>query len=286
MNKIIITLILVSNTFVSKAQELVEWGITVNSANYVGDLKESLSERGNIGDLTTYYIKNSGLALGGFYRKNVTEHFSYRAGLNWARISGGDAEAKVLDNKNRNLSFRSDIIELNALAEINIKPLGFDTYTYTSTPYIFGGISIFHMNPKALYKGTWYELHQLGTEGQNQTNYQDKKSYSLTQIAVPLGVGYKFSPSSTLRIGIEAGYRITFTDYLDDVSGKYVDNDLLRVTKGNLAAALADRKQELNPTALPAQEGDKRGSAKTNDGYFFVGFTVSKIVWGNNCPKF
>ena len=286
MNKIALSILLTFSTFFAQSQELIEWGVTLNSANYVGDLKETLKERGNIGNYAGYYLKNSGLSVGGFYRKNISESFSFRAGLNWARFSGSDADALSATNKARNLSFRNDILELSALGELNLRPLGFDAYSFSSTPYLFGGIAIFHMNPKANYQGKWYDLQVLGTEGQNQTQYPDKKVYSLTQVAIPLGIGYKFSPSSKVRIGIEAGYRITFTDYLDDVSGTYADPALLYVTKGQIASALSDRRHEINPSATNSLENQKRGRSISNDGYFFVGITVSKVVWGNNCPKF
>ncbi len=54
---------------------------------------------------------------------------------------------------------------------------------------------------------------------------------------------------------IEGGYRITFTDYLDDISSKGYTNPAL--LKSDLSRALADRRQEridklgLDKTAPP-----------------------------------
>ena len=60
------------------------------------------------------------------------------------------------------------------------------------------------------------DLQPLGTEGEGF--YKGEKKYNLTQLAIPIGGGFKYAISNNVRIGIEVGFRKLFTDYLDDVS--------------------------------------------------------------------
>jgi hypothetical protein len=76
-------------------------------------------------------------------------------------------------------------------------------------------------------------------------------------------------------VSIEIGPRITFTDYLDDVSGDYPDFELLSQFKGPTAVAISYRADEL-PGGTPIGElkSGSRGNARDNDWYFFNSFTV------------
>jgi hypothetical protein len=70
-----------------------------------------------------------------------------------------------------------------------------------------------------------------------------------------------------MSFGLEWGMRYTFTDYLDDVSGVYFDNETLKIQKGNLVAQLADRSDVIHVA------GTQRGNSKTHDWYSFA------VVW-------
>ena len=61
---------------------------------------------------------------------------NFRIGVAYARIGADDKNNTNQLLKNRNLNFKTDIIELNLIAEINL----FDPETYTSYPYILGGV--------------------------------------------------------------------------------------------------------------------------------------------------
>lgn len=107
---------------------------------------------------------------------------------------------------------------------------------------------------------------------------------SLTSAAIPFGIGIKATIGRYFAIGAEWGMRWTFTDYLDDVGGRYYDNDALRANYGNLVADLADRSPEIldvegNP--LPRHvEGHARGNETTNDAYSFACITLT-VKFGN-----
>ena len=67
---------------------------------------------------------------------------------------------------------------------------------------------------------------------------------ALVSMAIPFGVGLKWNLGKYFSVGAEWGMRLTFTDYLDDVSGVYYDQDVLIQQRGEVVAQLADRSVE------------------------------------------
>jgi hypothetical protein len=58
--------------------------------------------------------------------------------------------------------------------------------------------------------------------------YPERKEYKLTQLNFPLGAGIKLECSALLNLRLEILHRITRTDYLDDVSTRYIDPSLFQ----------------------------------------------------------
>jgi hypothetical protein len=77
-----------------------------------------------------------------------------------------------------------------------------------------------------------------------------------------------------MRLGLEAGYRTLFTDYLDDVSTTYADRNALFQAKGPQAVDLAWRGGEVNGAPYPP-EGTQRGNPDSKDGYYYVAITYT-----------
>ena len=262
---IIICFLLLSSLFL-QAQNY-EVGILLGTSSYSGDITP------------TSKLLSTGKnheALGVFARFDVNQRFAWRVNYSFAKISGDDANAADQGRVNRNLSFRSNIHELALLGELNL--LSSDRRFY---PYLYGGAAVFHHNPETVYQGQLVELQPLGTEGQGIDGFGSK--YKLTQIAIPLGVGVKFRATDHLNIGIEMGVRKTFTDYLDDVSGTYVNFNDLQAGNGSIAAALGNRTGELLGTEpLVVNTGRVRGNADKDDSYFVAGVTLSYQFYGKN----
>lgn len=194
------------------------------------------------------------------------DFINFRTGISYAKIGASDQSNPSLDLKGRNLSFKTDIIELNAVAEIAL----FDPEVYTAYPYIFGGIGVFHFNPYTYddnNKKTY--LHPLSTEGEGLKEYPDRKSYSLTQVCIPVGIGWKWTVKEKWNISYEAGIRILYTDYLDDVSKGYVDLNILTTEKGSKAAELSYR------GSTPLTPANVRGNPALKDLYFFSGIKIA-----------
>ena len=168
------------------------------------------------------------------------------------------------------------------MGELNFLKLYNTTGKNHFSPYIFAGITLFSFNPKVEYNGTTYELQSMGTEGQGLEGMP--KKYSLTHVALPFGIGLRVNIGRFFCLGAEWGFRYTFTDYLDDVGRFYYDNDILRETRGDLVANLADRTPELltkEGIPLPLhRDGDQRGNFTTFDLYSFAGVFLT-VKFGN-----
>ena len=64
-------------------------------------------------------------------------------------------------------------------------------------------------------------------------------------------------------------YTKTFTDYIDDVSGSYYDNQALRDAHGDVGGYLADPNlHAFSPASRPV--GDQRGDPTDLDAYLFL----------------
>jgi hypothetical protein len=152
----------------------------------------------------------------------------------------------------RNLSFRNRIKELSVIAYFDLFK---NESTYISrvlwTPYVYLGIAAFINNPQAQapqhaldgsvlpQAGQWVDLRPLHTEG---------KSYGLVQPAIPFGIGARFRINEVMDLWGDIGFRYTFTDYIDDVSGNYVA--LSSFGNNKLAQAMAYRSNELYPGGI------------------------------------
>ena len=196
----------------------------------------------------------------------------------------------ALGRYTRNLSFRSPIYELSLTAEFH--PIDFfgnadpQTYPPALSPYVIAGVGLFHFNPQASLNGKWIDLHPLHTEGEGFSEYPNSREYKLTKLNVPLGIGISFEVSSSFNIRVEYISRITFTDYLDDVHGKYIDPAIFQkyLSGENLSNALALNNRgraDALPSETTARPGGTRGNPLNNDSYFTLNFKIG-YAFGRN----
>lgn len=239
-----------------------EVGILIGASNYKGELSPHL--------FNTDFLH---FAIGAFYRHNWNRHWSYKLELNYGRVSGDDAKSSTGYERNRNLSFYSDIFEISPQIEFNFFPYETGNSQFPFTPYLFTGFSAFHFNPKAELNGKVYDLQPLGTEGQGLGG--PAELYNRTVFALPFGGGLKIS-AGNVGFGIEVGARRTYTDYLDDVSTVYPDFLKLLAARGAAAVALSDRSVFINdPTVtFPNHAGKQRGNSQDPDWYMFAGISI------------
>jgi hypothetical protein len=238
-----------------------EIGFHGGSAYYIGDLNPYTH--------FTHFPKGGG---GAYIRTNLTDRHAFRFNFLYTAVEAHDAVSDDAWRRNRNLHFRSDIMEFSVLLEINFLSYEVGDKQRPYTPYVFGGLAYFRMNPKAQYNDRWVELHPLGTEGQLAPGADNK--YRLGQFAVPFGMGFKMNISGRISMSIEYGIRKLFTDYLDDVSTVYANPDVLISSSGPAAAEMADR------TLVPQKPdgtnvGMTRGTPDTNDWYAYSNISIS-----------
>ena len=185
----------------------------------------------------------------------------------------------------RNLSFESKIAEIAILAEFYPTTLILNHAHLIFTPYLIGGIGLFSFNPQTTLNGRTVNLQPLHTEGQGFTEYPDRNPYKLTQINIPVGLGFLYEVSPKCNMRAEFLYRILHTDYLDDVSKNYIDPTLFSkyLSGAQLSDALAlnDRRNKNDPNfPINTYGGQIRGTPKRNDAYFTfnikVGYTFGR----------
>lgn len=231
----------------------------MGGSNYVGDLSRRLVPG------------ETNFSAGVLGKYNFSEYVAWRFGINYAKVSGGDYNFK--EYRNRNLSFFSHLWELDNRVEVNFVRFGTGVLAKRSSSYFFAGLNLFYFNPKTEYSGTIIALQPLGTEGQSLGD-KDKR-YKRVGIALPIGIGHKFSLSPNWVLGAEIGVRKTFTDYLDDVSRTYPNFEQLNSKEGSAAVNLSDRSREVNGAAVRAEEGNFRGDPAIKDWYFVAGITLT-----------
>lgn len=239
-------------------------------ANYSGDLQAK-----------AITFQQARYALGAWVSYDLNPKIMLRGGLHYANVQASDVYQKNPKNLIRNLSFATNIWELQAAAEYHF--LGMDTRVFS--PYVFGGLAAFRYNPYAFdAAGTKVFLKPLSTEGQGISGYPDRKPYNLVQMAVPFGLGVRMMVNDRIDIGAEFGYRKTFTDYMDDVSRSYIDPTLLLAQRGPKAVEMSYRTPELpNHTTDPYPvDLEKRGSPEYKDNYYFFGLTFSYRLTGGD----
>ncbi|MEO5585436.1 MAG: DUF6089 family protein [Flavobacteriales bacterium] len=260
-----------SNYWKTHRQEVA---VGLGISNFLGEL----GGRNQVGSPFVWDLEFSqtkpALSLG--YRYYVAQLLSVRLNATYGILAGNDNLTQESARHNRNLMFRSDVMEAQLCLEFHTfqEQLGHfhdlrGVKGMASTRmglYVFAGVGGFYFNPKTKFDGAWVELRPLGTEGQGLPG--GPKEYSLTQICIPMGLGVRRALNKTMTIGLELQYTKTFTDYIDDVSGTYYDNQELRDAHGPLAAYLADP----NLGEVPGQTatGEQRGYSNHNDGYLFL----------------
>jgi opacity protein-like surface antigen len=189
----------------------------------------------------------------------------------------------------RNLQFRSKIKEVSLTMELHPLALlaqSMDNELPMFSPYILAGIGVYKFNPEAQLNGKWVALRPLHTEGQGFAEYPDRRNYKLTQVNLPVGLGVKYDISSLLNARIEFVYRILLTDYLDDVSQRYVEPALfykyLDPSTAPIAEQLADRRRppptDPNNAPLPYGPGQKRGNPDSKDAFFSINLKLGFVL--------
>lgn len=272
-----------------------EIGFNAGPMNFLGDLGGNRGQ-GTIGPKDTNIpITNISAGISATYYPR--EWVGFRIAGNIGRMEGDDRLIRNYDDpagevarKYRNLTFRSPLYE---------GYIGFEFFPTVLIsqkmgnglprfrPYLIGGVGLISFKPQGLYKApdgteTWIDLKPLRLEGQGMAE-TGIPEYSLSTYNIPLGVGIKYDLTERLTFSIEFIHRMTGSDYLDDVSNKYIDPALFDRYLSPEQAAIA--KIMANPSSFypsnipgytPYRPGKERGNSKFKDSYYSSTF---RLTW-------
>ncbi len=292
-------------------------GIGGGSSHYFGDLSAYR---------TFYYGLYSNVRWNGTlnYQINLNPRFSARAAFTYARIFGNDAtygwklaDSKVKGQRLRNLHFRNDLMEFTAMGLYTFIPLDEKKAKHSPlqwSPYFGIGIGITSNDPKArgsiqdatgnirydqdgnAYVRSWQSLRSEMNEGQT-------KVYSSIVPVVPISLGVKTKLSQNWILSLEGSLRLSFSDYLDDVSsGSYTSGEFsYRAAEDYYALNGKPRSADFkkaagDPTAadiypsvyarsLVNPTGARGGSGFLKDSYILTQITLNYIITSRvKCP--
>jgi hypothetical protein len=295
---LILLIILILSPFYSFSQiglassnSKFEVGLNVGPMNFLGDLGGNRG-KGTVG------LKDNNIPLTNFIGGIAAvyyprEWWGARLALNFGVMEGDDRLIEdrggfELARKYRNNVFRSPLFE--AYIGLEVYPTVYLSLRNGNgeprfKPYLVGGIGLFTFKPQGLYikdgVESWVDLKPLRLEGQGMAE-TGVPEYDLWSYCIPMGVGVKYDLTERLTFGIEIIHRVTGTDYIDDVSRKFIDPALFDKYLSPEQAEIA--KYMANPSSYfpgpagytPYRPGKKRGNPEWNDAYFASTF---RLVW-------
>ena len=235
-------------------------------SSYMGDLITS--------NIPVFQQVSGNFSLGATY--DIQQQLRARLNVSLLGLKADDQRSPKEVFKERNLNFKSSVWEIALMGEYDLV----DRESFNIVPYVFGGIGVYHFNPYTYdsIAGKVF-LHDVGTEGQYLNLPGYPKPYSRTQINIPLGFGVRYEVSESRSIGLEFNYRILFTDYLDDVSTKYVNPSLFYASpyytaNNNYYADLASR-LGYRATDPKYNIGMPRGNPNKKDAFYTFQITAT-----------
>jgi hypothetical protein len=224
---------------VSEAQkwkrQRVEYSLGFGATNFLGDL----GGRDQVGTnfVQDFELKATRYAASLGYRYQLGKDWYLKGNLIYAKVSGADNLTEQPARSQRQLNFKSNIVELSAQLEyMLIKQKTGHLYRlrgvrgkswFRFEVYLLAGIGGIWYDPQGDKNGEWYRLAPLNTEGQGLPGGPD--DYSGFTAVVPYGIGIRRNLSGGSRsrhfgswsISLELTMRKTFSDYIDDVSTSY-----------------------------------------------------------------
>lgn len=288
----VLVLFMFLNTENTKAQQGFELGGTIGTMRYDGDI-------GDWSSRFPVFLRNKtspGSFAGSFQvAYNFNKNFGFRVSFAAGSVQAADSllsrqSTQALIKITRNLHFRSPISEVSFLGVIQPFDLTKSKRKFLKrfTPYVMLGVGFFKFNPMGWYENPsgpsrWVPLRPLRTEGQGMPAYPGIKQYALSTHNFQGGAGISCKLNSKLSAGFEILNRKTNTDYLDDVSGVYIDNTAFDQFFGNGTSDAAMAKQMANnPTYKQGGiypngffPGSLRGSSGIKDYFYTTSMRIS-----------
>ena len=266
-----LTLFIVLRLATAPAQEW-EFGLQGGSSGYMGDLNPENP------------LAFNDWSAAAFVKYNLNHTWGIRGNFAYANIFAYDGYSRNPQRKDRNLGFFGDVREAAVVVDFNFFKWLPQRGKLVYTPYIFAGIGGIAFEPKWYVPGSAgkpsekVNLRDAQTEYNSHTNPKPYGDYALS---IPFGAGFRYNLKGPWSIGVELAYRLTLTDYLDDVSGNYPDPTSL---PSGYTGGLADWQYlAYRNTSFPV--GSQRGDGRPYDSFMTVGITLSYTIFKGGCPE-
>ena len=194
MKHILFTLVFsfILNMGIAQKSEL---GIHLGVVNYYGDLNPR-----------QFIFDEPSFAYGLFYRNNISVQSAIK--INALISSIAITDANYPERRARGFSFTTNFIEASALFEwffFGKKQRDEEgNLQKNNSPYLFLGVGALYSDPL--------------TEGLPENSPDLTAEQSTINAVFPFGIGYRWEIDFKTRLGIEYGFRPTFSDYLDGIS--------------------------------------------------------------------
>ena len=153
-------------------------------------------------------------AVQAFHRTNINSSVSFRAAITAGKLKGKDNSSFDVFSSNRGASFNLFVFEVAGTFEYHFLHWRSTKSNLRWTPYFLAGAGLMNFSG-------------------HQSSYEE---YSKIQPIIPVGFGFKYIINPRWYIGLEGQAKVTFFDYLDNVSqsshssknylnGAFYDND-------------------------------------------------------------
>lgn len=179
-----------------------EYGLLLGGANIGGDLIDP--------DLSTF--KETNFAFGLMAKKIFSPRLGLRLGYYHGTLTGKDSNFERLSP--RGFSFSSPVHEFSGQVEwemLGHKRYRGESFHKTISPYLLGGMGLSYFNPKTNFNSTSASMAELIALDQ-------AVDASTLRLVLPIGAGLRMDINEQWALGLEYGFRVTFSDYLDGVS--------------------------------------------------------------------
>ena len=278
--------LLVISILLFLAQDIIAQSFYSNRINRRWLATGGLGYARSLGDLTnpgSYFDTKFNVVGGLQYR--FTNRVQAGVNLMAFQLSGDDQDIDPeLNTRSRGLSFVSNNLELSATATVSLFPTPTRfTQRKMINPYATVGVGLLLFDPRAevpeyLRNQTGDTLRAVPRAGEmvSLRQYQTERpnTYGRFAFVIPVGAGVRVKVTDFMDVSAEVSNRITFTDYLDDVSGRgYPDLDQFDWQNSDqeaIAAALS------NPTG----KGEIRGNPDSDDYYLIFNIKAEFYIQG------
>lgn len=281
--------------------EPIGWsvGMTVGLSDLWGDVgtRTPLDHYAN-----SEYWSNTKFMGGVYGRYAFHPAFAARLSTNFGTLYANDnwnktkaEKAEKLDDDHvqrylRNQDVRSYVWEGTLMAEI--MPFRFNKTTALARkrmqPYLMAGVGVFNHRSQSTWKsrpgngggyGQWVDIYELHLEGDGWKFDDAPKLSQRWNINVPLGLGLRWDIGRNVGIGVEYLYRVTFTDYIDGVSDKYLPAQYydaqLPPDKVGMAMDIVDKTWLITgKDSYRHNAGEIRGNKADNDHFSTISINI------------